>query len=697
MKKFLPTGLLMLTSALMLISCEESEILNNENGNGNENNVINHNFPIQMSEADYNSDNTYYILNDDESPDVYFDANQRSFYVNQPMQVMLDDEHYFQLRFYSPRAVKNITVWAKIEGYEEEFKFIELEKVQAFQQLRVHIPFATENLTAYTLSGKKMQIVANPYLTNENLTFTIESDDPYWEKLQSNKCRWRISFGRYSGNQWRDKMKATHTREAVAISLNMSYMFSTDEFVTAMKEFAPFYSDANLTQVVDKDALVIKARNHGALLFGHCIGSNGLGGGSTYGLNEWCYLEHYADDNNMTHTLFHEFAHCMGFGHSGNMTYDSQAHPGWQTLCGQVYTKMSIEKKLPIYSRRFLHTRLNKNRYGNNIYLASKYIIEDPELDAIDGGLSPLKGETDMGGNDKEALTLKLDYTDMPGATATTFRPKDVYVYGDTLYVVNDADKNYSLEVFSTAQGNKKHLGSIKEWKNGKNTETFLGRPNSVTRANDKIYVTHESSRTEIFDAKDHSFITHIGSQDGKWGADLTHTVHAFDVLVYKGIVMIRDKRYVDFVEERLIQPATKQFIYARTSKMGEVTSTYGMAIDERNGLLYSTFPGKRIDIFTPADIRNGATLVRTKQLPCNAQPYALDFYKDRLFVSFAGATKFCEVNAETGEIVKDYTTIGGTTLQAPEKFCIRRNTLFVVDRVKNGECVYAIPASELN
>ena len=33
---------------------------------------------------------------------------------------------------------------------------------------------------------------------------------------------------------------------------------------------------------------------------------------------------------------------------------------------------------------------------------------------------------------------------------------------------------------------------------------------------------------------------------------------------------------------------------------------------------------------------------------------------------------------------------------QAPEKFCIRRHTLFITDRVKNGTCVYAIPMSEL-
>lgn len=40
--------------------------------------------------------------------------------------------------------------------------------------------------------------MANPYLTEENLTFTVECDDPYWARLQSIRCKWYIAFGRYS-------------------------------------------------------------------------------------------------------------------------------------------------------------------------------------------------------------------------------------------------------------------------------------------------------------------------------------------------------------------------------------------------------------------------------------------------------------------------------------------------------------------
>lgn len=324
MKKLFSTSLLILAGMLLLLgSCKEDELPVSGEGN-----VANNELPVRLAETDYNPDNTYYLLNDNESQDVYFDSGQRSFYVSRPLQFGMDDEHCFQLRFYSPRALKNVTFWARIDGYEEEFKFMSLEKIMPFQQLRVHIPFATKDLTAYTRSGKKIRIMANPYLTEENLTFTVECDDPYWARLQSIRCKWYIAFGRYSDTQdsWKYKMKASHTREAVAIALNMAYMFSSERFKTALYEFGPLHSNNDKTEI-DKTALLANVLNHRGLTFGYTTGVMGLGGGTTFGMHEVCYLEHYADDKSITETIFHEFAHCVGYGHAGNMTYE-QTGPG---------------------------------------------------------------------------------------------------------------------------------------------------------------------------------------------------------------------------------------------------------------------------------------------------------------------------------------------------------------------------------
>ena len=66
-------------------------------------------------------------------------------------------------------------------------------------------------------------------------------------------------------------------------------------------------------------------------------------------------------------------------------------------------------------------------------------------------------------------------------------------------------------------------------------------------------------------------------------------------------------------------------------------------SVDEQTGLLYSTHPAKRIDLFAPDGIREGVSPKRTGQLAYKNVPYDLDFYEGRLFVSSNGTEKFCE------------------------------------------------------
>ena len=78
MKKLFSTSLLILAGMLLLLgSCKEDELPVSGEGN-----VANNELPVRLAETDYNPDNTYYLLNDNESQDVYFDSGQRSFYVS---------------------------------------------------------------------------------------------------------------------------------------------------------------------------------------------------------------------------------------------------------------------------------------------------------------------------------------------------------------------------------------------------------------------------------------------------------------------------------------------------------------------------------------------------------------------------------------------------------------------------------------
>lgn len=233
-----------------------------------------------------------------EQDSLLFDRNQRSFHINAPLQVSITSNQEFFFRFYCPRGINNVIVWATIEGFDKELRFAEFTRIQPFQEFRIKIPFINKDKIYYTRQGEEVIIPATPDI-----------------------------------------------------------------------------------------------------------------------------------DANGSDTPYHEMAHCLGYGHSGNMTY-YPAEGGFPTICMKVYSQLSREKKLPVYSRRFLHTRRNKNLVENkNIYTASAYIIEDPELDAIDGGLSIPFTETDKAGNEGSPLSFTISVLDVPGATVKTFQPKAVQMY----------------------------------------------------------------------------------------------------------------------------------------------------------------------------------------------------------------------------------------------------------------------------
>lgn len=645
-------------------------------------------FPIRLSTDDFNSENSYYMLNDDEPSEVFFNTKERWFYTDQPLQLTIDDDLCFQLRFYSPRSLPNVTVWAKIEGYEEEFKLFVFEKVMPFHQFRLQLPFAERDITAATRSGKLIQIMANPHMAKENITLTAESDAPYWQTLQAIGCHWAIMFGRYNPNHtnWKYPLHACHAREGVAMALNMAYMYSSPEFASELNVWGPLYSDNNKT-VVNKATVLQQAIKHSGLIFGYTTGVMGLGGGTTYGLHESVYFEQYPDDSSITETMFHEYAHCLGYGHDGNMTYFPQAEPGWTSLCGKVYEELALAKKLPVYSRRFLNSRHSKTAYlpGGGYYRASKYIIEDPELDEIDGGLA--KGndflDTDWGEKeDAPALSFKLDYNDA-GVGERNYMPRGVYVYGDKMYVTNDIRAaNFTWDVYDLSTGKPVHEKQFTQWTLPNGNTQNIGTQVDILRTHDKIYLAGSNNVLFEFDARTYECTGTLSLGFDAVGLAATNgTLYA-----YRGIVRA-------FPEHDLAHG------YMASSNNLGAHSNNSMTADYAGNVYAVDYYSKRLVQADPRYLR-ACKLITEKELKFEFGPLGAAWSADgRLFVSFDGTQtqqKFCEVDPKTGKIIKDYTTIGDITLNNPAKCLIRRNTLFIIDRV-GGLCVYAIPLSQLN
>ena len=574
---------------------------------------------IRMAEEDYDSSNTSYIFQDEEPDEVLFDSSKRKFKVNEPLQVSVTGQKELMLRFYSPRAIHNVIVWATVEGYEDEVRFAEFTTVLPFQEFKMKLPFLERAKVYYTRSGEEVTIDAHPDIVAENISLRVECGDPVYQGMINVKPKWDIWFGKYSGSNW-GNFRPHLAREAVALSLNMAAMFSSSLFDEELEKWRGKL--INNEQIVDIDVLKKQITNHGGLCYGRVVNVVGLGGGNTFGLGEYVYLTHYADDANGSDTPYHELAHCLGYGHSGNMTY-YPAEGGFPTICMKVYSQLSVSKNLPVYS-----------------------------------------------------------VLDIPGATVETFHPKAVHLYGNTLYVANDAPGHYSLEVFDVSSGNVRHVKSMVEWMNGDKKETFAGEPNGVTRSYGKIYVTNTGSRTDVFDAETYEFITCIGT--GTWGEGGYQTVHAFDVTASQGAVFIRDKRKLVVVLEQDVQPgsAARVPIYSRSVNLQEAMGTYAVAA-RNDGFLYVTAQNKNIIyLFDPADIRAGDTgfAPYLVTLGFEKSPQSIAFVGDRLFVTLRVDDKrseLWEISPKNGKLLQDFTD----SMVYPEKIAGARHTLLVVDR----------------
>lgn len=655
---------------------------------------------IRIAENDLTPEIFKLMLQDNEPSTILFDNNQRGFRVNKPLQVSINEQQELFIRFYSPRPIKKVTIWATIAGYEEAFELAKFDILPAFTEFHKELPMITQSKRYITRTGKEIQIMANPYLSAADFKLEIACDDAYYQKLLSTKSQYYVRFSDYNlQGSWLYPLLPAHAREAVAMMLNYGYMFSSKEFAEELEKYrGKLHSDNNKT-IINIDQLLKKVINHSGFRIGKVTTVDGLGGGETYGLNEWCFLEHYADDGAQTGATFHELGHCLGYGHSGNMTYE-QTGKGWITICATIYNKLCIEKKLPVYSRRFMHTRRYGKFYESAKYKKSRYIIEDPELDAIDGGLSPvLKEEEDIAQG--TPLDCSISYEDIPGATEMTFTPKDVYAYGNRIYIVNNATGHFSLEVFEEQNGKLAHIKSLKEWTEGGVTKGFAATPNGVTAAHGKIYITNTQSRTDVFDEKTFELIAIIGT--GAWGEGNNQTVHAFDVLVHRGCVFVRDKKRVcAFMENDIIPGKSFKNVsnYCRTSNLGEAMGTYGQVIGS-DGLLYTTHQdNKKIHAFNLQTMRELTEWIAQRTIDLAPYiPYDVAFVGQRMFVTFATSKSqpisLAEINPETGAIVKNYTTIDGHTFSNAEKMSMSRQTLFVVDRATH--IVTGIPVEKLN
>ena len=157
---------------------------------------------IRIAEKDLTPDVFKLMLQDDEPATILFNNTQRGFRVNQPLQVSITEQQELFIRFYSPRPVKEVTVWATISGYEEAFQLAKFDVLPAFTEFHKELPMLTQSKRYITRSGKEIQIMANPHLSAADFKLEIECKRQILSKTAFHQIQIQRTFLRLQSDRF---------------------------------------------------------------------------------------------------------------------------------------------------------------------------------------------------------------------------------------------------------------------------------------------------------------------------------------------------------------------------------------------------------------------------------------------------------------------------------------------------------------
>lgn len=311
-----------------------------------------------------------YILQDNEPKAVYTNSAQRSFNTAKPLQIAIMDDGRLHVRFYSPRPLTNVLLQARIPSVSSEFFDLAFfDRIPGFADYYGELPMTQRKTFTRTASGRILEMEPISIADLKTAELQIVCSDPFWEKLQAIKHGWTISFHLYDTNpdlpnggpvgNWMG-IRPVHCREAVAIFLNITYLSDMPEYQAHLEANAgQLYNNAGPGNLVAPSTVLQQMRQARSLRVGLVYtgyGVVGLGGGTTFGVYQGSFLQHYTGTY-ACEIILHELGHVMGYNHSSSFTYG----PWAQSITNKFYVQNI--SKLPIDSPSYLNSSQNPNIY----------------------------------------------------------------------------------------------------------------------------------------------------------------------------------------------------------------------------------------------------------------------------------------------------------------------------------------------
>jgi len=332
------------------------------------------------------------MFEDDEDPARMYDKKDRWFRVNEPLQIIQKGKDSVQISLYSPVALSDVKIYAKLANYDKRFVLFHFSKIPAFHRSVHQIPLVVDKNDYLLENGKTVTIDKIEGFASNEITFTTASTDPLFAKFQKIKSKHLVQFhDGYHINELGKflPMNPVLAKEAITMIINYSYALSHPIYYDTFKNYDKYKQEqATLAGTPVNGAIdwhgngddtngnydyytkeeiekiywnYLDSRTVYMAMVG---GAAALGGGPLASHWESSYVRgHWLGDMSV---WSHEYSHHIGFGHSSNLANSGEGG-GQQEMLTHFYKYLIYLNDLPFIDPEILKG-WTKTKYLNGTY-----------------------------------------------------------------------------------------------------------------------------------------------------------------------------------------------------------------------------------------------------------------------------------------------------------------------------------------
>lgn len=260
----------------------------------------------------------------------------------------------------------------------------------------------------------------------------------------------------------------------------------------------------------------------------------------------------------------------------------------------------------------------------------------------------------------KIKMDKSIDAAFIKGLSGINYNPVSMRKRGDTLFIANRADGSDGVLIVRESTGEL--LKVLTSWKYNGTDEFFDNQVIDVEVTPNLILVVNRTSRIDLFNRKDYSYITTIGT--GKWWT--SSLLQCESAVVVDDKIFIRDKQQVKVVRLADCTPENRFKVPNFAQNTDSTTQNNGFNLQsitayKKKVYLTDFESGKILVIHADSVKGNGAAIpfLHSFRLSSGNRPLGLNFYDGFLFVTCSNQT-ILKLDADTGEVLDTITEISG-------------------------------------